>query len=199
MCKLRAVMALLWLATVAAAPTPTPTPSTNPVVTPPVATAPPPHGNVDLSAAAGSAGSKVTVTGNGFIPGEAIVIYLDATDHPLGHGAVADGSGAFTQDVTIPDGTPLGGHRVCVYQQPEPRCAQFDVQAPPPTPTATPPPTPTPTASATASPSPAATVGGGSGGSGRGPRPTTALMALLGSPGGLIALLLLFAALAGSI
>src|SRR2546429_9468169 len=85
--RLAPVMALLWLATVAASPTPTPThtptPTPNPTATPIVVTAPPPHGNVNLGAAAGPVGSTVTVTGDHFLPGEAIAIYLDTTDRTL--------------------------------------------------------------------------------------------------------------------
>src|SRR5437764_651878 len=58
--RLAPVMALLWLATVAASPTPTPThtptPTPNPTATPIVVTAPPPHGNANLGAAAGPVG-----------------------------------------------------------------------------------------------------------------------------------------------
>src|SRR2546429_4324243 len=125
--RLAPVMALLWLATVAASPTPTPThtptPTPNPTATPIVVTAPPPHGNVNLGAAAGPVGSTVTVTGDHFLPGEAIAIYLDTTDRTLG-GSVADGSGNFPQDVTIQDGTATGTHQICVQQQPQPRRAQ---------------------------------------------------------------------------
>src|SRR5262245_56178638 len=193
--KLAPVMALLWLATVAANPPPAPTPTPEPTSTappPPTPTAQP-HGSVNLSAAAGPAATKVTVTGSGFLPGEPIAIFLDTTDHPLG-GSIADGGGNFHQDVTIPDGTAVGTHIVCVHQQPQPRCAQFQVQTPPtPTPTDTPTPTPTP------SPSPSATVQPVTGSSTGGSQPASALAAFVTSPFGIILILLLLAALAASI
>jgi hypothetical protein len=206
-----AALPLVWLSTVAllspqAAPLPpcpsplqvnpspspcaTPSPESTPTPPPPP-TPTPPHGSIGLSVAAGAAGTRVVVTGNGFLPNEAIVFFLDSTDHPMGSGTIADQNGHFQQEVTVPDGTAAGGHKVCVAQQPEARCAQFQVQAAEvtpsqaPTPTSAPTETPSPTASAIALGPP--------------PRPTSALSGFLLSPVGIILVLLLIAAAAGSI
>ncbi len=148
--------ALVWMVTLADAdptpyPTSIPTPST-PIPTP-VPTPVPAHGIVDLSAAAGPAGSQLTVTGSQFEPGEPIVLFLDTPDHQLG-ATVADQQGDFTQSVTIPGDAVQGSHIICVQQQPQPRCAQLLVQAPLPSSTPTPIATPTPTATPTAIASP---------------------------------------------
>jgi TIR domain len=105
---------------------------------------------INVSAPAAPPGYRATITGAGFLNGEAIAIYLDSPDRPLAT-TFADSSGAFRRDVTIPNGTPAGIHSICVQQQPLPRCVPFTVQAiaPPstPTPSPTPMPTPTPTSS----------------------------------------------------
>jgi hypothetical protein len=190
-------LAAAWLAAVAAAPapqateTPSPTPSHSQTPTPPTPVpTPTSHGTVNLSAAAGPAGSPVTLNGSGFKPGEPIAVYLDTPDHALG-GLLADGSGSFSRDITIPQDASVGTHIICVSQQPQPRCAQFSVQAPAPSPTPAPTETPSPSPSPSPSTGAALTTPSGTG--------RSALRAFVGSPLGIVLILILLAALAGSI
>ena len=83
--KLVAVLPLVWLATIAATtPTPTPTATPTPTQAPtPTPANPTPYGNVNLSAASAPSGTKINVSGMGFKPGEAIVVFLDTPDHAL--------------------------------------------------------------------------------------------------------------------
>ena len=124
MTRIAAVLALVWLATVAAdTPSPTPTatatPTQAPTPTPPPT--PTPHGSVNLSVASAPSGAQINVSGSGFNPGEPIVVFLDGADHTLAP-AVADGSGNFNVAVSL-NGVAAGTHQVCVQQQPQPRPA----------------------------------------------------------------------------
>lgn len=185
---------LIWVTTAAqppspwpTIPTPSPTPTRTDIVSPY-----PSHGAVNVSPSAAHPGAQVTVTGTGFLSGEAIAIFLETTHLAT---TVADPSGAFSRDVTIPTWAYTGIHSICIQQQPLPRCVQFTIQAvpPPPTeaPTATPSPTPTPTRTPVVS-TPAPTSSAATAW-------PTQMLANVGAPaasGGAILLLLLAAAMA---
>jgi len=58
-------------------------------------------------------GQQATLAGNGFGAGQQLDITLYSS--PVSMGTVtSDSSGAFTRSVTIPAGTPAGGHRIVV-------------------------------------------------------------------------------------
>ncbi len=119
--------------TIAATPVPTPV-----------------RANLSLNPAAGSANTKITVTGSSFNPNQSMNLYWDDPSH-IATAVTADGNGNFTKSgVTAFPGDKPGTHRLCASVLPKP-CANFALQAPAsPTPT---PPASTP--SAEPSPSPA--------------------------------------------
>ncbi|WP_022891046.1 family 78 glycoside hydrolase catalytic domain [Agromyces subbeticus] len=64
-----------------------------------------------LSQAAAKPGDTITVTGEGFAPGETVTIELRSEPVRLGQ-AVADDAGAFSTSVTIPSDTATGEHHI---------------------------------------------------------------------------------------
>jgi hypothetical protein len=55
--------------------------------------------------------APITVTGQGFAPGQTVTLTLMSTPVVLGT-AVPNSAGDFSQVVTIPAGTPLGSHQI---------------------------------------------------------------------------------------
>ena len=107
--------------------------------------------NLSLNPAAGSANTKITVTGSSFNPNQSMNLYWDDPSH-VATGVTADGSGNFTKaGLTAFPGDKPGTHRLCASVLPKP-CANFALQGPP-----TPSPSTPPSASAEPSPSPADT------------------------------------------
>lgn len=113
-------------ATPTATPTPDPTPTATPTETPvpsptpePMATASPVPSPTDgaesasasLSSSTVTVGSKLTVTGRGYAPGEAIELWLHSTPVKLWTGT-AGADGTFSQSVVIPDSTAPGAHHI---------------------------------------------------------------------------------------
>jgi hypothetical protein len=109
-----------------ATPTPDPTPTASPTETPvpsptpePTATASPvpsPTGGAEpasasLSSSTVALGSKLTVTGRGYAPGEAVELWLHSTPVKLWTGT-AGADGTFSQPVVIPDSTTPGMHHI---------------------------------------------------------------------------------------
>ena len=128
------------------APTPSPTPTATPL---------PANAQLDVLPPAGPPGTKLTITGAAFNPGEAITIEWDTAQHVVAQ-VTADAKGSLQVPYTAPDDNP-GQHNICAVQVPG-VCTQFTLQAPTPTPSPSSSPTAVPTSPPAASPSPAATV-----------------------------------------
>ena len=117
--------------------------ASSPCATPtPIPTPTPIHAFVTLDITPGASNQSITVSGNSFLPGEAMSIYWDSQGKVIGS-ATADGNGNFSGVKVKPfAGDPPGLHHICASVNPYP-CAQFELAG-----------TPTPTPSAPASPSP---------------------------------------------
>jgi DNA-binding beta-propeller fold protein YncE len=74
------------------------------------------HGGVTLSPATVRAGEAVTVTADGFAPGEWVAATVFSTPVDLGM-VRTDASGTLTATVTIPADTPAGNHRFAIVGQ----------------------------------------------------------------------------------
>jgi hypothetical protein len=130
-------------------PTPVPTPSPSPI---PVPTPTPVNAYLTLDLSAGGPNTQISVSGNSFLPGEAMSLFWDTPSKVIG-AATADGNGNFSNVKVKPfAGDPSGLHKICASVQPVP-CAQFELQATP-TPTPSPPPSPSESPSPVESPSP---------------------------------------------
>jgi hypothetical protein len=82
-----------------------------------------------LSAPTATANSKVTVTVTGFTPNESLTFNFDST--PISTDS-ADGTGAFTGPLYIPDGATVGTHIINVVGGPSPtQSASIDIVAQP--------------------------------------------------------------------
>lgn len=95
-------------------PVPTSTPEPTPSATPTPAPAPSDEGgsaSASLSSSTVTPGSTVTVSGRGYVPGEAIDIWLYSTPVKLWSGT-ASADGTFSRTVTIPDTTTPGNHHI---------------------------------------------------------------------------------------
>lgn len=77
-----------------------------PVVNPPSPEPPAPNAEITLSRATAPRGSKVTVYGSGFQPGELVEIRVHVTTVGT---ATADSQGRLTQEITVPDSAPPPG------------------------------------------------------------------------------------------
>lgn len=132
-------------------PTPTPTPPPSPSPTP-VPTPTPVNAFLTLDVSAGGASTQITVSGNGFLPGEQMSLFWDSTNKVIGS-ATTDGNGNFSGVKVKPfAGDPPGLHKICSSVPPVP-CAQFELQGTPsPTPSAQTSPSESPSPEASASP-----------------------------------------------
>lgn len=150
------LLPVAWLLTVGLAPLPASSGQTNsPAATPtPEPTPTPRTGYLALDPTFGPPGSKVTVSGTQFQPGQQVQLYFDAADKTVGNVA-ADQNGSFKADLQIPD-VAAGPHTICSPQANlNAPCANFRVEPKPsPTPSDTPSATPaaTPSTQPTASP-----------------------------------------------
>jgi hypothetical protein len=107
-----------------------------------------------LDISAGGSNTPINVSGNSFLPGEAMSLFWDTPSKVIG-AANADGNGNFANVKVKPfAGDPAGLHKICASVQPVP-CAQFELQAVP-TPTPSAPPSPSESPSPAESPSPSA-------------------------------------------
>jgi hypothetical protein len=109
-------------------------------VTPPPAgpftpPATPPAGDGPLSVSAGQVppGGAVTVTGGGFVAGEAVPVVLYSSPVILGT-AVADQYGSISAQVTIPAGTAAGIHTLVAFGSARSLVRQITVATPAPGP-----------------------------------------------------------------
>jgi len=160
--KVLVVALPLWFLLVADAPSPvasptpspaeSPSPSTSPSPSPsPIPTPTPVNAYLTLDVSAGGATTPINVSGNAFLPGEAMSLYWDAPNKVIGS-ATADGNGNFANVKVKPfAGDPPGLHKICASVQPNP-CAQFELQGNP-SPTPSPSPSPSESPSQSASPS----------------------------------------------
>jgi len=80
-----------------------------------------------LNQTSASAGERVTLAGSGYQPGSDVELTLNSNPISLG-GAVADGSGAFTQTITVPAAAPVGRHTITAAGV-DPAGAQFILSA----------------------------------------------------------------------
>jgi len=109
-----------------ATPTPDPTPTASPTETPVPSPTPEPtttsspvpsptdgaeSASASLSSSTVTLGGKLTVTGRGYAPGEAIEVWLHSTPVKLWSGT-AGTDGTFSQSVVIPDSTVPGEHHI---------------------------------------------------------------------------------------
>lgn len=156
--RLLLLLPVAWLLTVGLAPVPsTSTQTIPPLPTPTSAPSPTPTprtGYLALDPTFGAPGSKVTVSGTQFTPGQPVELDFDSKDKVVASVA-ADQNGGFKVDVTVPD-VAVGAHTICSPQANlNAPCANFRVEAAPsPTPSDSPAstPAPSPTVQPTTSP-----------------------------------------------
>jgi hypothetical protein len=124
-----------------------------------VPTPTPVNAAIGLDPTAGGPSIGITVTGQLFLPGEAITLYWDDPSRVAGS-AQADSNGAFRVVVKPFPGDNPGVHHLYASVPPKPR-ADFLLEGPPsptpaasPTPSDSPSPSPSPTESPSSSPSP---------------------------------------------
>lgn len=100
------------------APTPEPTTTTTPTPEPTTSASPAPSPtttaasvSASLSTTTVTPGGQVTVTGRGYVPGEAIELWLHSNPVKLAT-LTASADGTFSRTVTVPEATEGGAHRI---------------------------------------------------------------------------------------